>query len=149
MSSPVGGPSRTFQKEITPFVNKRVLITLKEGTTFTGDLKGVNPTNLTTILVKAKNNTTNKIFHRICLSGDTIATITLEEAPFDLAGLKDELERIFNRPGDVKLYEEAGLIVVLERVKVSEHGVDGSGPVADRVRAIYERYAQTQRKEEE
>ena len=139
MSSPVGGPKRTFEKEITPFINKRVLITLKDSTTISGDLKGVNPNNLTTILVKARNNETNTLYHRICLSGDSIATITLEEAPFDLAGLKDELEKIFNRPGDVKLYEEAGLIVVLERVKVSEHGVDGSGPVADRVRSIYER----------
>ena len=55
----------------------------------------------------------------------------------------DEYKITFSK-NDVKDYDEAGLIVVLERVKVSETGVEGSGPVADRVRAIFDRYAKTQ-----
>ena len=146
--SMVGQAKRTFQKEITAFNNKRVAVILKDGKKFVGELKGLSPETLTCVLIKAKRDDDSNEIHRICLNGDQIAEIYLEEAPFDLSGLKDELEQIFRRPGDVKVYDEAGLIVVLERVKVSETGVEGTGPVADRVRAIFNRYASDQASEE-
>ena len=41
----------------------------------------------------------------------------------------------------VKYYEEARVIVVANRVKVTEEGVvEGTGPIAERVRKIYEEY---------
>ncbi len=146
--SMIGAAKRSYQKEIIAFTNKRVAVVLKDGRKYVGELKGVNPETLTCILIKAKRDSEATEIHRICLNGDQISEIYLEEAPFDLMGLKDELEQIFRRPGDVKVYDEAGLIVVLERVKVSETGVDGTGPVADRVRAIFDRYAKTQTIEE-
>ncbi len=140
--SMVGAAKRTYQKEIIVFNNKRVAIILKDEakTKYVGELKGINPETLTCVLVKAKREGQTAELHRICVNGDQIAEIFLEEAPFDLNGLKDELEQIFRRPGDVRIYDEAGLIVVLERVRVSESGVEGTGPVADRVRAIFNRY---------
>ncbi|MHA1972207.1 MAG: Lsm family RNA-binding protein [Candidatus Hodarchaeales archaeon] len=146
--SMVGAAKRSYQKEISAFTNKRVAVILKNGKKYIGELKGVNPETLTCVLIKAKRDDDYKEIHRIALNGDQISEIYLEEAPFDLMGLKEELEQIFRRPGDVKVYDEAGLIVVLERVKVSETGVEGSGPVADRVRAIFNRYAQSQSIEE-
>ena len=147
--SMVGAAKRSYQKEITAFTNKRVGIVLKDGKKYIGELRGINPETLTCVLIKAKREGENVELHRICINGDQVSEIYLEEAPFDLSGLKDELEQIFRRPGDVKVYDEAGLIVVLERVRVSESGVEGTGPVADRVRAIYERYAKTQTTEVE
>jgi small nuclear ribonucleoprotein (snRNP)-like protein len=146
--SMVGQAKRTFQKEISTFQNKRVAVILKNGRKYVGELKGLSPETLTCVLIKAKRDDESTELHRICLNGDQIAEIYLEEAPFDLMGLKEELEQIFRRPGDVKVYDEAGLIVVLERVKVSETGVEGTGPVADRVRAIFNRYASDQASEE-
>ncbi|MHA1214582.1 MAG: Lsm family RNA-binding protein [Candidatus Hodarchaeales archaeon] len=146
--SMVGAAKRSYQKEISAFTNKRVAVILKNGKKYVGELKGVNPETLTCVLIKAKREDDHKEIHRIALNGDQVSEIYLEEAPFDLMGLKEELEQIFRRPGDVKVYDEAGLIVVLERVKVSESGVEGSGPVADRVRAIFNRYAQSQSLEE-
>ena len=146
--SMVGQAKRTFQKEISTFQNKRVAVILKNGRKYVGELKGLSPETLTCVLIKAKRDDESIELHRICLNGDQIAEIYLEEAPFDLMGLKEELEQIFRRPGDVKVYYEAGLIVVLERVKVSETGVEGTGPVADRVRAIFNRYASDQASEE-
>ncbi|MFX1286152.1 MAG: Lsm family RNA-binding protein [Promethearchaeota archaeon] len=145
----IGAAKRAYQKEIISFVNKRVAVILKNQKKYVGELKGVNPETLTCVLIKAKREDETTELHRICLNGDQISEIYLEEAPFDLLGLKDELEQIFRRPGDVKVYDEAGLIVVLERVRVSESGVEGTGPVADRVRAIFDRYALTQSAEAE
>lgn len=144
----IGAAKRTFQKEIIAFTNKRVAVILKDGKKYVGELKGINPETLTCVLIKAKRGEETAELHRICLGGSQISEIYLEEAPFDLSGLKEELEQIFRRPGDVKVYDEAGLIVVLERVRVSESGVEGTGPVADRVRAIFDRYAKTQVSEE-
>lgn len=144
-----GVAKRSYQKEITAFTNRLVAVVLKNGKKYVGELKGVNPETLTTVLIKAKREGETVEIHRICLNGDQVAEIYLEEAPFDLIGLKDELEQIFRRPGDVKLFEEAGLLVILERVKVSESGVEGAGPVADRVRAIFNRYASMKEEEKE
>ena len=144
-----GVAKRSYQKEITAFTNKRVAVVLKNGKKYVGELKGLNPETLTTVLIKAIREGETAEIHRICVNGDQVAEIYLEEAPFDLLGLKEELEQIFRRPGDVKLFEEAGLLVILERVKVSEGGVEGAGPVADRVRAIYTRYASMREEEKE
>jgi small nuclear ribonucleoprotein (snRNP)-like protein len=144
----IGAAKRAYQKEIIAFTNKRVAVILKDGKKYVGELKGINPETLTCVLIKATRDSETAELHRICLNGDQVLEIYLEEAPFDLMGLKDELEQIFRRPGDVKVYDEAGLVVVLERVKVSESGVEGTGPVADRVRAIFDRYARTQVSEE-
>ena len=146
--SMIGAAKRSYQKEIVAFTNKRVAVILKNDSKYVGELKGINPETLTCVLIKAKRGKESTELHRICLNGEQILEIYLEEAPFDLTGLKDELEQIFRRPGDVKVYDEAGLIVVLERVRVSESGVEGTGPVADRVRAIFDRYALTQITEE-
>ncbi|MFX0173020.1 MAG: Lsm family RNA-binding protein [Candidatus Hodarchaeota archaeon] len=146
--SMVGAAKRTYQKEIIAFTNKRVAVILKDGKKYIGELKGVNPETLTCVLIKAKREGDSAELHRICLNGDQVSEIFLEEAPFDLTGLKEELEQIFRRPGDVKVYDEAGLIVVLERVRVSETGVEGTGPVADRVRAIFNRYTDSREAEE-
>ncbi|MFQ6053495.1 MAG: Lsm family RNA-binding protein [Candidatus Bathyarchaeia archaeon] len=49
------------------------------------------------------------------------------------------MERVF--PNMVRLYADAGIIVVMDKIRVNESGVvEGSGLIADRVRDIYERF---------
>ncbi|MEM3018755.1 MAG: Lsm family RNA-binding protein, partial [Candidatus Bathyarchaeia archaeon] len=56
-----------------------------------------------------------------------------------LRGLAERLERVF--PKLVRLYEEQGVIVVMDRIRVTEKGViEGSGPAAERVQRIYEEF---------
>jgi hypothetical protein len=41
----------------------------------------------------------------------------------------------------VKLYEDKGFIWVMDKVKLTEHGVsEGSGPAADRVQKVFEQF---------
>jgi len=41
----------------------------------------------------------------------------------------------------VRFYPEAGVIVVMDKIRVDETGViEGSGPAAERVQSIYERF---------
>jgi len=149
MSSSASPGRRNYLKEMQTFINKRVTLTTITDKTYSGELGGLHPDTFSCVLLKARDDETKAQFHKIFINGNQIKEIFLEEAPFDLRGLAMELEKIFRRPGDVKIYEEAGLIVVLERVRVSEDGVEGTGPVADRVQSIYERYVVQQKKARE
>jgi hypothetical protein len=61
------------------------------------------------------------------------------ESPFNLEGLKERLERVF--PNMVQSFPEAGVLVVMNKIRVDESGViEGTGPAAERVRNIYNRF---------
>lgn len=77
--------------------------------------------------------------HRVFIYGSTIAKINASETPFNLEGLAERLERVF--PNMVRTYHDAGIIVVMDKIRVNETGViEGTGPAADRVRNIYQRF---------
>jgi hypothetical protein len=58
------------------------------------------------------------------------------EKSFDLQALADRLERVF--PNLVRVVQEAGIIVVMDKIRVSEKGlVEGSGPAAERVKKVF------------
>ena len=42
----------------------------------------------------------------------------------------------------VRYIPEARVITVMERIRVTEKGVEGAGPIAERVRTIYERFVE-------
>jgi hypothetical protein len=77
--------------------------------------------------------------HRVFVYGPTIAKVLASERPFNLEGLAERLERVF--PNMVRIYADAGIIVVMDKIRVNEGGiVEGSGPAADRVRDIHQRF---------
>ena len=126
---------------------------MRDGKYWTGYLSAITTDSagfvvLTKGIYKNEKDDFLKEVHKVFINIADVVHILLEEEPFDLKGLATELERVFRQPGHVKLYEESGLIVVLDRVKVNEKGVDGTGPVADRVRAIFNRF-KNQSKESE
>jgi Lsm C-terminal len=67
------------------------------------------------------------------------------EKPFDFKALSDRLARVF--PGLVKIREDVGAIIVMDKIKVTQAGVEeGVGLAADRVRAIYEEFMRETKK---
>jgi hypothetical protein len=45
----------------------------------------------------------------------------------------------------VNLYEEAGVIVVMDRIRVTEKGIaEGSGPAAERVKKVFDEFMKEQ-----
>ncbi|MCW4035918.1 MAG: Lsm family RNA-binding protein, partial [Candidatus Bathyarchaeota archaeon] len=65
--------------------------------------------------------------------------VSATERPFNLEGLAERLERVF--PNMVRIYSDASMIVVMDKIRVNETGVvEGTGPAADRVRDIYQRF---------
>ncbi len=137
-------PNREFLLELSALLNKHVKITMDSGKVYTGIMKGIQDKSMNVVLSNAilhKSTTVSekKEYYRVFLMGQSIVEITLAEEPFDLSGLANELSKMF-QPQNVKIIEEAGIIQVMDRFTVSEEGVKGSGPIADRIRKIYEGY---------
>ena len=133
---------RKFFTEVTALVDKHVMVSTTDGKTFSGTLIGINPDNLSLCLAESKD-AEGRVLHRVILSGNVVAQILGVEKPFDLKSLADRLEKVF--PTMVKLYEDKGFIWVMDKVKLTAGGVEGSGPAAERVQKVYEQFVKESR----
>ena len=130
-------PNREFLLELSGLLNKRVKVTMNSEKIYTGVLRGIQDSTLNVVLAEA--NSKDEIYFRVFITGPNIVEITLAEEPFDLSGLASELAQMF-QPQNVKVIEEAAIIQVLDRFTVSEEGVKGTGPIAERIRKIFDKY---------
>jgi len=114
------------------------MVATMDGKNYTGTLAGIVPDTLSLCLAEAKDEKGTTL-HRVVLNGSTVAQIFAVEKPFDLKALAERLDKVF--PTMVKLYEDKGFIWVMDKVKVSEKGVEeGSGPAAERVQRVYDQF---------
>ncbi len=123
-------------------VGRRVAIETSDGRNYNGDLLGVDE-KLNVILDKVSGAGEN-VF-KVVLNGDFIKEIRLVEKPFDLKALSERMNRVF--PGLVRVREDIGAIIVMEKIKVTEQGVvEGVGLAADRVKSIYDEFMKEAKK---
>ncbi len=127
---------RKLATEVAALVDKNVTVNTTTGKKIVGTLLGINPDNLSLCLADATDETGLNA-RRIFLNGTVVAQIMSTEKTFDLKALAGRLEKVF--PTMVKLYETQGFIWVMDKVKVTDHGVvEGSGPAAERVQRVYD-----------
>jgi small nuclear ribonucleoprotein (snRNP)-like protein len=125
---------RKFYEEILHFVGKKVSIETSYDKHYNGTLSAIDE-RLDTVL----ENVEGQGILRIVINGSFVKEIKLLEKPFDLKGLADRLSRVF--PGLVKIREDVNAIIVMDKIKVTEHGIEeGTGLAADRVKSIYEEF---------
>lgn len=126
--------TKKFAEELAGLVGKKVIVETMDGTKYNGELSGISE-NLNVILsnVVGGQNVIKLIFN-----GNFVKRIELTEKLFDLRALAAKLEKIF--PANVRLMEELGAIMVMDKIKVTEKGVEGTGLATIRVREIYEDY---------
>jgi len=141
-------PKWIFNKELADLKGKFITVVSTTGKTFNGMLKAWNPDTFDLCLTNVNEGKNN--YFEVFLRGPIIAEILINEQPFDLSALAVVLrDRLNLLEADVKVFDDARIIQVLNKVKVSESGVDGTGPVADRVRAVFEQFMETLKEEEE
>ena len=130
--------SRKFFDELSQLLDKSVRVEGTNGKIFDGVLLGYDGSTMSVVLGDVSGEQGTKI-HRVFIYGPTISKISASERPFNLDGLAERLERVF--PNMVRIFHDAGVIVVMDKIRVNEKGViEGSGPAADRVIDIYERF---------
>jgi len=131
---------RKFFEELGQLVGKKVIVEDTAGKTYEGNLLGFDSQSMSVALGDVKGSK-GKLYHRLFLTGNTISKIMATDTPFNLDGLKERLERVF--PNMVQYFPEAGVIVVMNKIRVNETGViEGSGPAASRVQDIYNKFIQ-------
>jgi small nuclear ribonucleoprotein (snRNP)-like protein len=132
--------TRKFVEETLQFLGKKVSIETSDQKVYNGTLTGINE-KLDVVL----DNVLGHGILKVILNGSFVKEIKLMEKPFDFKALSDRLARVF--PGLVKIREDVGAIIVMDKIKVTQAGVEeGVGLAADRVRAIYDEFMRESKK---
>ncbi len=131
---------RKFGEEFIQFLSKKVSVETTDGKTYVGILSAMNE-KLDLILDDIEGGNILKLI----LNGSYVREIKLMEKPFDLKTLADRLARVF--PGLVKIREDVGAIIVMDKIKVTQNGIEeGSGLAADRVKIVFEEFIRDMKK---
>ena len=132
--------SRRFGEETLQFLGKKVSIETSDHKIYNGTLSGIDE-KLDVVL----DNVDVQGILKLILNGSFVKEIKLMEKPFDFKALSDRLARVF--PGLVKIREDVGAIIVMDKIKVTQAGVEeGIGLAADRVKTIYEEFMRETKK---
>jgi len=121
--------TRSFSEEISKLVGKRVSVETSEGRIYKGTLLSIDQ-NLNVIIENTDANITNLV-----INGNFVKEVRLLK-PFDVDTFVNRLNEVF--PGLVKVVENT--VVVMDKIKVTEEGVQGSGLAAERVKSIYDEF---------
>lgn len=131
---------RKFGEEFIQFLSKKVSVETTDEKTYVGILSAMNE-RLDLVL----DNVEGSGILKLILNGSYVKEIKLVEKPFDLKSLADRLARVF--PGLVKIREDVGAIIVMDKIKVTQNGIEeGSGLAADRVKIVYEEFVRDTKK---
>jgi small nuclear ribonucleoprotein (snRNP)-like protein len=126
---------RAFNRELAAVVGATIEVTTKEGKSYQGTLKGIDQTTLSIVLSDVTIVGEGSNIPKIFIYGSSISVFSVAQKEVSLEGLAKELEKTFP-PGGVAYYPETGVIVVMNRIRITPEGVDGSGPLKERVEAI-------------
>jgi len=126
---------RSFNRELSAVVGATVEVTTTDGKTYAGTLRGIDTTTLSIVLSDVVEVKSGGHIGKIFLYGNSIVSFSVAEKEISLEGLAKELEKTFP-PGGVRFFPETGVIVVMNKIRITPEGVDGSGPLYERVAAI-------------
>jgi small nuclear ribonucleoprotein (snRNP)-like protein len=135
---------RKFSEELALLLQKPIVVETSGGKRYAGILSGVD-TDTLTVCISDCTDESGKTVHKLFVTGRSIAQMYTVEKPFALQSLADRLERVF--PRMVRVVEGAGVIVVMDKIRVGEKGIiEGSGPAAERVQRVYDEFMKEQSK---
>ncbi len=134
---------RKFAEEIVTMVGRRVAVETSAGNRYEGNMVGIN--EHMSIIIENAVTADSKVF-KVAINGAFVREIKLIEKPFDLKALADRIERVF--PGLVRIREDVGAIVVMDKIKVTERGlVEGGGLAAERVKTVYDEFVRQSKRD--
>ncbi|MHA1137953.1 MAG: Lsm family RNA-binding protein [Candidatus Thorarchaeota archaeon] len=126
---------RSFNRELASVVGATIEVATKDGKSYSGILKGIDQNTLSIVMTEVVDMKDNSSIAKIFIYGDSIVSFSVAEKEISIEGLAKELEKTFP-PGGVRFFPETGVIVVMNKIRITPEGVDGSGPLYERVAAI-------------
>ncbi|BCU67385.1 Sm ribonucleo [Sulfolobales archaeon HS-7] len=143
--------NRRIVNDIASMLDKQVVVRLISGKEYIGQLTGYDLPSLTLSLTNAKDNNNNS-YYKVVINGNSISEILMKTTPLfvpsEFAELVEKTLKL--RPGDVKVYEETGVVTIMEKITVTENiGVEGTGPLAQKVTDIYNEYIKKKKEQKQ
>ncbi|MCX8183654.1 MAG: Lsm family RNA-binding protein [Crenarchaeota archaeon] len=124
-----------FTTEVNRLIGKKVAVVTQAGEELIGVLASLDIDTFSVVLNDVEMKGGKKIPKAI-LNGNDVKRIEVRTAILDLRKLAERIERVF--PKMVQYNEEAGVITVMNRIRVTENGVvEGTGLAAEKVSEIY------------
>jgi small nuclear ribonucleoprotein (snRNP)-like protein len=132
--------NRKFNEEMLQFVGKKVSVETSDQKNYDGVMAAMDD-KLNVVI----DNVEGKGILKLIINGSFVKEVKLLEKPFDLKGLAERLGRVF--PGLVKIRDDVGAIIVMDKIKVTQAGVEeGVGLAANRVKAVYDEFMRDSKK---
>lgn len=137
-------PARRFTAKLNSLIDHVVNVTTSDGKTYTGKLTGFDPSTLSVVIEEAKDPSGNQ-WPIIIISGSRLAEIKVGESEvFNAKEFMEFLLRFGNIDrSQVRVYEDANVVEVSRTIRVSKNGVEGSGPLAQKVNTLFREYLRT------
>ncbi|MEM0060427.1 MAG: Lsm family RNA-binding protein [Fervidicoccaceae archaeon] len=139
--------SRRIISELNALLDRQVVVRLKSGKVLRGTLYGFD--ERLNLLLKNASEDGGSSFPVILILAESIEVMAAVESPLfnpeEFARIV--VSRLNIREADVKAYPEAGVLVVLNTIRISEKGVEGSGPLAHKIYGLFTEYMESKRKE--
>ncbi|AOL16147.1 Sm ribonucleo [Sulfolobus sp. A20] len=139
---------RRVVNELNSLLDKTIIVKTTNNKTYIGQLSAFETSPFIISLTNAKDES-NNIVYKLIINGNLISEIIVKSPPlFEPREFAEIVEKSLNlRPGDIKVYEETGVVTILDKIKVTQNGVEGSGPMAQRIYDIYNDYINKKKKE--
>ncbi|MEB3846664.1 MAG: Lsm family RNA-binding protein [Desulfurococcales archaeon] len=133
--------SRRFVARLNGLLGKPVIVNTMRGKTYKGILYGFDSSTLSVVLTSAQDSQ-GKRHPLVVVMGHNIADILVEEsAIFDAKEFAEFIVRYGGIPlHQVRVYEDLNIVEVSRTVKVSKDGIEGAGPLAQKIYTLYREY---------
>ncbi|MCX8185181.1 MAG: Lsm family RNA-binding protein [Sulfolobales archaeon] len=141
--------TRRLRQELYSLLDHVILVRLSDGTRYEGRLKGIDVDGLTLHLVlEDVRDSSGSELPKVFVSGSRISEIILKEkAVFNAKEFAAyAVDRLKVRPDAVKVDEISNVVRFLDRYVVSEKGVEGSGPFAEKLYSVWQEYLESKSK---
>lgn len=144
------GIEKKLINELINLIDKSVTVKLVDGRYYEGILLGIDLSDKLTlhlVLGSARDSDGNS-YYRVVIHGSRLSEIISKEQPlFDPNEFSSYITSKLNLPpGSIKVLKDANMVVVYDKYKISEGGVEGSGPLASKLYSLYQEYMELRKK---
>ncbi len=138
--------ARSISTELGKLLNKRVVVKLVDGKAYVGKLVAFEPSALHVVLEDVDIGDSK--LERLVIHGSRISEIYPESTSiFDAEEFASVLrERLNLNPYAIRVLPEINAVVVYDKIKITEAGVEGEGGLAQRIYEVFKEYIESKRR---
>ncbi len=139
--------SRRLAAELAGLIDKKIKVVLADGRYYEGKLVGFDHPSLNLLLENAVDNNGNT-YPKVFIKGERVSEILTTEIPlFEPEDFKEFIMRNMRIPEHlIKIIPEARAVIIQSRYKVTEKGVEGTGPLAQTIYEFFQKYMEERKK---